>query len=97
MGLFIGDTPADVHGSPPGWMWLKFVADGMEIYELDSTKNWEKKTTISFADHNHLTHGDINFTGNILVGGVAGLNGSRVIYGKKLTFTNGLLTGFEDA
>jgi hypothetical protein len=55
---------------------------------------WEE---ISLSGHNHSELGDINFTGSISTGGNAGLTGSRTVHDKKLTFTNGLLTGFEDA
>ncbi|MBU2064010.1 MAG: hypothetical protein KKF93_06430 [Candidatus Omnitrophica bacterium] len=49
----------------------------------------------SDTDHTHIALGDINFTGAISSGGSAGLTGSRLIDGKTLTFTNGLLTGYS--
>ena len=39
--------------------------------------------------------GDINFVGTISVGGEVGLSGSKVLDGKKLTFSNGILIGYE--
>lgn len=48
--------------------------------------------------HSHPTHGDIDFTGGIKVGGVGGITGSKTITGfGTLTFVNGILTGFTPA
>ncbi len=40
---------------------------------------------------------DPDFTGTVSVDGNAGLTGTRTIGGYKMTFTKGLLTGFEAA
>jgi len=45
--------------------------------------------------HGHPTLGDINFTGTISADGEAGVTGSRVIDGHRLTFKNGILVGYE--
>uniref|UniRef100_A0A6M3JVB5 Uncharacterized protein n=1 Tax=viral metagenome TaxID=1070528 RepID=A0A6M3JVB5_9ZZZZ len=53
---------------------------------------------ISFNfNHIHTDLENINLTGTVSANGNQGLSGSRVVSGKRLTFTNGLLTGFEDA
>ena len=41
--------------------------------------------------------GSVNFNGSVLADGNAGLTGTRVVGNHKLTFTKGLLTGFEAA
>jgi len=46
--------------------------------------------------HSHSSLGDINFEGAISVGGEAGISGSKIIGDKRITFVNGILTGFEN-
>jgi len=95
--LFIGETPADINNSPPGWLWLKPIEEGLEVYSLANNGEWVKQATISYDGHLHPALGDVNFIGSVSVNGAGGLSGSRVISGKRLTFTQGILTGYEDA
>jgi len=92
--LFIGESPSDSAHAPTGWLWLKPVDGGIELYTYDDSV-WVLKHTISFADHTHPTLGDINFTGTISAGGEAGITGARTIDGHTLTFKNGILVGYE--
>ena len=73
--LFIGEAPEALHRSPQGWIWLKPTADGVEIYELDEG-GWVLRKTVSLANHQHTTHGDINFTGSISSDSEAGIDSS---------------------
>ena len=45
--------------------------------------------------HSHPTHGDINLTGSVSVGGVAGLTGNYEGTFKKIKVVNGIITEFE--
>ncbi len=92
--LFIGSQPEATHRSPLGWIWLKPIDNALEVYELGEG-GWTLQATISLTSHEHATHGNINFTGTISAGGEAGLSGTKVLDGKQLTFTNGILTGYE--
>jgi len=94
MPLFIGNTHAPGHQSPPGWIWLKPVDGGLEIYSFVDGA-WIKQVELSFMEHSHPTHGDINFTGVVAADGSVGLTGERTVGGYKFTFKKGLLTGFE--
>jgi len=95
MPLFIGESPAPIHQSPPGWMWLKPVAGGLEIHSLVDG-SWVLQATMSFSDHSHAELGDINFTGTISAGGYTGHNERVTIGTKKLTFKEGLCILVED-
>ena len=92
--LIIGESPADANSSPEGWLWLKPITDGMEVYRLESG-GWVLITTVSALGHSHSTHGDINFTGTVSADGDEGLTGERTVGGYRITFKKGLLIGFE--
>ncbi len=81
------------------YVWVKPLPDGSEEwYVLDGGDTWVLYRTVSAkatTDHNHTSLGAINFTGTISSGGTAGITGSKTIGGFKITFKNGLLTGFE--
>lgn len=77
---------------------LQILPDGTRKWLERSDGGWilvKEEDAPATADHSHATHGDINFTGTVSVGGEAGLSGSKVLDGKRLTFTNGILTGYE--
>jgi len=83
----------------PAWQhieWKWFNPTNCKWYELvDGT--WQERGDIEFAtsDHVHPTLGDTNFTGTISADGEAGLTGAKVLDGKRLTFKNGILVGYE--
>lgn len=97
--IFSDSAPANV----TGYAWVKVMPDGSRewySYNKDSHQWVLDHTDIAPASvaHTHPTLGDIDFTGAISVGGVAGLTGSRLIPGVgTLTFTKGILTGFVPA
>lgn len=66
-----------------------------KCYETNTGKffrwNGEAWVEISLTDQ-----GDINFTGNIQVGGYDGINERVTIGTKKLTFKEGICIGVED-
>lgn len=96
MALFIGETPCPASQCPHGWIWLKPIENGLEVYSYES-EGWVLQQTIPTSGHSHATHGDINFTGSISAGGEAGLTGEKILDGKRLTFKNGILVGYEVA
>ncbi len=82
------------------YTWCRPLPDGgIEWFEpLDS--GWvltHSQPAPALLDHSHPTLGDINFTGTVSAGGNQGLTGTRTVAGHKLTFTKGILTGFEPA
>ena len=82
-----GHISSDPTGSD--WLWFQ-----------PSTDKWHKQVNgewvgTSTPSHLHPTLGDVNFTGTISVDGEAGLTGNKVLDGKRLTFTNGILTDYE--
>jgi len=46
-------------------------------------------------DHEHTTHGNIDFTGIVSANGDVGLTGQKVIGGHTFTFKKGLLVGYQ--
>lgn len=94
MGLFIGETPCPSSQCPNGWLWLKPIEGGLEAYSFTNGA-WVLEQTIGLSSHSHPTHGDINFTGTISADGEVGITGSKVLDGKRLTFKNGILVGYE--
>lgn len=72
----------------PGWAWLRPTEEGLEIHTFDSGQ-WTLQAKLSRQGH---THDEIEFIKN------NGLTGSQTISGfGTLTFTKGILTGFEPA
>ncbi len=74
------------------WIWFKSSTG--ELYEFVDG-NWVLSETLSLASHSHPTHGDINFTGTVSVGGDAGLTGEFEGTFKKIRIVNGIITEFE--
>jgi len=76
--------------------WKELVLLGCEeatgVWYIYKDGEWKE---LGLKNHSHPTLDDINFTGTISVGGEEGLTGSKVLDGKQLTFTNGILTGYE--
>ena len=66
------------------------------------TDQWRKVLTdpplssFALAGHSHPTHGDINFTGDVQVGGYSGIDERVVIGTKRLTFKGGVCIAAED-
>lgn len=94
-GIFVSDSQPESIGKIT---WLKILPDG--------SREWYEKTDSGFvkvkdevasasANHSHLTHGDINFTGTVSADGDEGLTGEKTVKGYTLTFKKGLLVGFQ--
>lgn len=74
------------------WVWLNYITGEMHKFNPNTG---QYDITIPVPSHLHETLGDINFTGNISVGGESGITGSRLIPNVgTLTFKKGILTGF---
>lgn len=97
VGLIISDTqPTDVSY----YTWLKINPDGSKNWYEWLNNQWtlvKSEAAPASADHSHSELGDINFTGEISVGGDSGITGSRTIQGHTITFKKGILTGFSQA
>lgn len=96
-GVIISDS-APTHVT--GYGWLKIAPDNSrEWYHFDKdTQSWvldKTEPAPALLEHTHLELGDINFTGSVSTGGEAGITGSKTLGGYRITFKNGLLTGFE--
>jgi len=74
------------------WIWINPETGDWHKFNI-ATGQYDIVIPVALHDHPELN--DINFTGTISVGGEAGLTGSKVLDGKRLTFTNGILTGYE--
>lgn len=94
-GIIVADASPEVQGKVT---WLKILPDGSrEWYEQDDG-SWslvKSEVAPASADHSHPTHGDINFTGTISVGVVAGMTGEYEGTFKKIKIINGIVTEFE--
>lgn len=94
-GIIISETTPEPTNR---YTWQKPLPDGgIEWYE-PSDGGWALVKTVpapALANHTHATLGDINFTGTISANGDTGITGSKTIGGFKITFKNGLLTGFD--
>ena len=85
--IFITEDPDELNPvlAHTGWCWIK-PSTG-QVFTWNGSEWVEEDITIN----------DVKLTGKVTTDGEKGLSGSKVIYGKRLTFTNGILTGFEDA
>lgn len=81
--LWIGDTAPEFPEPPPDHI----ISEGAR-----DTKLWWNTTTGILYQYNSTTEEydiEVNFVNS------SGLTGTKVIDGKSLTFTNGILTGYE--
>lgn len=94
-GIIISDTTPDTTNR---YTWLKPLPDGgIELYELVEGV-WTLVHSIpayAIVAHTHSEIGDVNFTEDVYAGGQKGISGSKTIGGYQITFSKGLLTGFE--
>lgn len=98
-GLVISDSePTTQIGK---FTWLQVLPDGSRKWYEKSDGGWvevKSEDAPVSANHSHPTHGDINLTGIVSVGGVAGLNLNTQDEIKKITnlvIVNGIITQFE--
>lgn len=92
--FIISETTPDVSigFSKDKYLWMKPVADGSIEYYRSSDAGWSLIYTaagISDAIAAHAALPNIHHSANV------GITGTRTVGGFRLTFTNGLLTGFE--
>ena len=64
--LFVGNSPAPAHQSPPGWLWLKTAESSLDVHTFVDGA-WVKSAAISYDTHSHDTFGNIAFTGTITI------------------------------
>lgn len=91
--IFISQDPDELSPElfPPGWLWLKKIDNGLELYEYVNSA-WVLVETIpnisalSTHESNPTAHHPIP----------DGITGTKVIGNYRFTFTAGLLTGFEE-
>lgn len=100
-GVIISSSPPS---SVTGYAWVKPLDDGTrEWYHLDKdTQSWvldDTEEAPALLVHEHATHGNINFTGTVSSGSIAGVtvNFDCKIAGvnyriKKLEVVNGIVT-----
>ena len=94
-GIVISDSEPTVTGKVT---WLKILPDGSREWREMVDGSWslvKSESAPASADHSHPTHGDIDFTGDIKVGGVEGLTGEYEGTFKKIKVVNGIVTEFE--
>lgn len=87
-------TPSGNISSDPSmddWVWLKPSTGVWHNYN-PSTGEWDE---VDVPVHAHPTLGDIDFLGDISVGGVAGITGEYEGAFKKVKIENGIITEFE--
>ena len=91
MGLFIGEISPAGHQCPTGWLWIKPVETGLELYDYtDGT--WVLRYTVPLSSH---THEGLDQLPDIVTLLNNGITGSKTVGGYKFTFNHGILTGFE--
>ena len=96
-GIILSDSPPS---HVTGYAWIKVNPDGsvswysynkdMQEWVLDRTE-----PAYSLLVHLHPELGNVNFIGTVSADSAQGITGSRTLGGYKITFTKGLLTGFE--
>lgn len=91
---FVGEDAPEV-GLPilesPGWVWIKPVAEGVELYTYDADI-WVKRVSISYQEH---THPNLEHLDDIVSLLNSGVTGSITIGGYKITANHGVITSFE--
>ena len=100
MALFIDENPLDTH-SPWGWMWVRPVEGGIELYTLSDTREWELKHTIPSVDAEgtmspqNLQIHNLNITGNLFYNGDNGANADVTSGGIHMVVKEGIVTTLE--
>jgi len=100
MALFIGETPCPSSQCPEGWLWLKPVEGGVEIYSFDD-EGWVLKRILPFVDaegivspQNIQIH-NLNITGNLFYNGDNGANADVTAGGLHMVVKEGIVTTLE--
>lgn len=94
-GIVVSDSEPTVPGKVT---WLKILPDGSREWYEKSDSGWTLAKTEpapAAANHSHPTHGDINFTGDVSVGGNEGITGDFEGTFKKIKIVKGIITEFE--
>lgn len=101
MALFIGAEPCPTSQCPHGWIWLKPIDGGIEIYELNGG-SWELKRTMPLIDaegnvspQNIQIH-NLNITGNLFYNGDNGANAEVTVGGIHMIVKEGIVTTLEE-
>lgn len=101
-GLVISDSePTTGIGK---FTWLQVLPDGTRKWYERSDGGWSLVKTedaSASASHNHPTHGDINFTGTVSIGGEAGIDSPgegeyEVGQIESIKVRNGLIVGLTE-
>jgi hypothetical protein len=88
-------TTDDPNGLPEEFRtWVCLKPSTGEVYEYIGDQ-WVVTFTLSKTDHQHPSHGDINFTGTISADGVQGITGEFEGTFKKIKIQDGIITEFE--
>ena len=98
--LFIGDSIGELNPCPQGWIWIRPIATGVEIYSIDEGTP-VLLAVVSLNSHSHPTHGDIDFTGSVSSGGEVGIDSPgdgeyEVGQIESIKVRNGLIVGFTE-